>query len=170
MPTKRIDPSQPEVSRTEPQRRRDPRHRHIDGSSNSWAAVKNRDPNKHYVLVSNSSDDQGPEYYRDIGYEPEVYGGPGGVCLRGGRTTRDPGQVIEMRGHTLMSCSLERLQEIEQYGADGDAGQQMADEIESRLSLNRTRGRDALRGLGVQGEEFISFEKDIEAPRAVTVI
>jgi hypothetical protein len=156
--------------RVEPQKRRDPKNRHIDASSNSWAAVRNRDPGKHYVLVSNAADDQGPDYYESMGYEVEVYGGANGVSLRGGRSTKELGSPIEMRGHTLMSCSLERKAEIDQYGADGDAGQELADEVEQRLSLNKGRGRDALRGLGVQGEEYISFEKDIEAPRPVMTI
>jgi hypothetical protein len=164
-------PSHPK--RIEPQKRKDPRARHIDGSATAWTAVQNRDPERTYVLVSIADDTHGPDYYESIGYEVEVYGGrkgASGVHLKGGRSTKDVGSPIEMRGHLLMSCSKERKEEIDVYGPEGDSGQQYADEIEQRLSLNKTKGRDALRGLGIAGEEYITFEKDIEAPRPVLTV
>lgn len=152
------------AKRVEPQKRKDPRNRHLDGSATAWTQVINRDPNRHYVLVSVGAD-EGPDWYESIGYQVDVYGGEKGLKLKGGKVNKTVGEPIEVRGHLLMSCSMERKEEIDRYGADGDSGQEHADEIERRLSLNKSRGRDALRGLGVRGEDYLSFESDISAPQ-----
>jgi hypothetical protein len=112
----------------------------------TWNRLKNRDPGKHYVLVSLTDKDQGTDYYIDIGYDFERQE-PNGVALAGGRTTRKPGDVIEFRGHALMSCPLARKAEIDEVGPDGATGQRGADELENRI-VDRSRGVDPIRGIG----------------------
>lgn len=159
------------AKRVEPTRRRDPRARNIDGSSTAWTAIKNRDPEKHYVLVSVAAEEHGPDWYESIGYSVEVYGGEDGISLKGGRSTKDKGSPIEMRGHLLMSCPLETKERIEREGPDGDSGQLEADRVEKLLSLNRNKGsgRDTLRGIGIRGEDYIEFENQIGPLERVTL-
>lgn len=139
-------------------RRKDPSPRNIDGSA-PWSKLKNRDPRRHYTLVySGDGADQGVEHYRSIGYVVEEASADG-VALQAG-TTVAMGQPITMRGHVLMSCSQERYEEIEQYGADGDTGQAYANEVEERI-VSRTGGRDLLRGL--HGPRGLGAVSEIEA-------
>lgn len=112
-------------------------------------ALDNQDPNKHYVWASLTNEIQGVpavDYYEAIGYEIEKHK-PGGVVSGLGRTARErkQGQNIEQYGCVLMSCSLERKAEIDQFGANGDGGQEAASELEDKYL--KKGGRDLLRGM-----------------------
>lgn len=112
-------------------------------------ALQHQDPEKNYVWASLTNPIQGipaVDYYENIGYDVELHK-PGGVVSGLGRTARErkQGQRIEQYGCVLMSCSLERKAEIDQFGADGDGGQQAADRLEDRYL--KKGGRDLLRGM-----------------------
>jgi hypothetical protein len=112
-------------------------------------SLDNQDPNKHYVWASLTTEIAGiqaVDYYENIGYDVELHK-PGGVVSGLGRTARErkAGQRIEQYGCVLMSCSLERKAEIDQYGPDGDGGQQRASELEQKYL--RQGGRDLMRGM-----------------------
>lgn len=112
-------------------------------------ALTNKDINRHYVWASLTNEIQGiaaVDYYEAIGYDVELHK-PNGVVSGLGRTSREKkqGQRIEQYGCVLMSCSLERKAEIDQFGADGDGGQQAASDLEERYL--KKGGRDLLRGM-----------------------
>lgn len=88
------------------------------------------------------------DYYQSLGYVVEE-ARAGGPSLTAGVTSQE-GQPIQVRGHILMSCSDQRRLEIEQYGPDGDSGQEQADVVEDAI-VDRSRGRDHLRGLQGRG-------------------
>lgn len=145
--------SRKKTARGQRGRRKDPKPRHTDGAA-PWAKLKNRDERLHYTYVyAGDGVDHGPDYYRSIGYEPVEYSADGVAPVAG--VTGNPGDQIEMRGHVLMACTLERKAEIDQYGPDGVSGQELADEIEevmidNRGGLDHLRGLHGPRGLGVE--------------------
>lgn len=141
--------------RKEAKRRRDPRSRSIDGSAR-WTKIKDRDPDKKYCLVYAGNTEMGVAYYRDMGYEVVEAGGRESLAVG---DTVDKGQELTARGHVLMAVSNERHAEIEQYGAEDNGGQSLADETEDQI-LDK-RGADALRGLG--GPRGLSVENDTRA-------
>ena len=130
-------------------RRADPKPRPTSGV-HSWTKLKNKDINKHYAWISMTDPDQGVDYYLSLGYEP-VYASEGGVEPLGGKLARKSGEQIVFRGLLLMECPLERKAQIDNEGPDGDTGQQLADVIESRI-LDKERGLDPLRGIGMRGK------------------
>jgi len=151
--------SMPIRTKKQATRRRDPKPRHIDGSA-PWTRLKNRDPDKHYVLVyAGDGAEHGVDYYHSIGYEV-VEQEASGPSLTAGRTTA-PGQPVSMRGHILMACTKARHDEILSYGPDGDSGQVEADDIERRI-VDRESGRDLLRGL--HGPRGLSAQVETQGP------
>lgn len=139
-------------------RRKDPRPRHTDGAA-PWAKLNNRDPHKHYVYVFEGDQEHGIAYYRSIGYQVEEHTKDGVAPMAG--VTGKPGEPISMRGHTLMSCPMERRMEIEEYGPDGVTGQALADEIDGVI-LDKRGGIDHLRGL--HGPRGLDVEVGTRAP------
>lgn len=112
-------------------------------------ALDNQDPARHYVWASLTNEIQGIpalDYYESAGYDVELHK-PGGVVSGLGKTSREKkmGQRIEQYGCVLVSCPLERKAEIDQYGINGDAGQQGASELEEKYL--KKGGRDLLRGM-----------------------
>lgn len=112
-------------------------------------SLSNQDINKHYVWASLTNEIQGipaVDYYEATGYDVEVHK-PNGVVSGLGRTTREKkmGQRIEQYGCVLMSCSIERKAEIDQFGVDGDGGQQAASALEDKYL--KKGGRDLIRGM-----------------------
>ncbi len=125
-------------------RRRDPRsRRHTEGAS-GWASLSNANLKKKYVLVNQNDKEQGVDYYLFLGYEAESWT-KGGVSFARGRTGTE-GEEMTMRGHLLMSIAMRDHEDLEDFGADGDTGQQGADEVEERI-IDRQGGEDHLRGL-----------------------
>lgn len=123
--------------------RSDPRPRHHDGAAN-WTRLQDQDSEKHYVYVSLGDIDALAEYPA-IGYEREVLT-EGGVKPSKGATCK-MGEPIEMRGHVLMSISMEEKRRIDQEGPDGNSGWAYADRIDERILDKRGAVRDTLRGL-----------------------
>jgi len=130
--------------------RRDPRRRHTDGSS-PWTRLDNRRPDRVYCWVNQGASDFGVDYYESLGYEIERQS-KDGVRPQGGRTTRKDDEPITYRGNVLMSCDKARRDEIELEGPDGNSGQLDADHIEN-LMVDRSKGRDLLRGIGIRGAD-----------------
>lgn len=125
--------------------RRDPRLRPADALE---ASIVNAKPDRHYVLVSMADHLHGPDYYEELGYEyvdPRV---EGSERLRGKRTRGDSDGRVEYRGCVLMFISHAERAQIEQYGPDGESGQELADRFERAILDPRNAQRDAFRGMG----------------------
>lgn len=110
-----------------PVRRQDPKPRHIDGSA-PWSMLKHRDPGRHYVFAYNNDSESGYEcglqHYLTVGYKVETHE-RNGVRPAGMSEAQQhdlSGKPVEMRGMTLVSCSKERYEEIQEYGPHGNSG------------------------------------------------
>lgn len=132
-----------------------------------WNKVKGKDPNRHYVLANKALIGVGgSDYYVELGYLIETQR-PDGPKLAGGQTTRKEGDPLEVFGHVLMSCTLERRIEIDEYGPDGQSGQAGADLVENKI-IDKSRGVDLLRGIGIRGsrtaagDDALLFERENE--------
>ncbi len=139
-------------------RRIDPTPSHHDPSEGRFALI-NRDPDRHYVWAYINDDETGKGKYLAMRYRVEVQE-PGGVRPVIGDTVQD-GEEITASGHVLMSCSLERRQEIEQHGAFGEGGLALADRQEERMYEQTRDGamgdggfRGKFRGAGVSNREL----------------
>jgi hypothetical protein len=122
----------------------DPAPRKTNGYG-GWDEILHKDPNKWYTLVPKLGDVCGLDAYEARGYSIEKWDGqPNGTNLRGGKHSRRKGDVIESNGMVLMSCSMERHNEIVNFGEDGAGGQQMADVIEKQILSTRIGSTDPL--------------------------
>ncbi len=124
--------------------RHDPKHRDIDPEL-KWVAhgaLKNRDPERHYLLANAAGAEFGVDYWEALGYKVEAYveGGP-----HYGRNQK-PGQPVTLRDQVLMSCPMAAFLERERHGEQGGTGQALHDKIEARL-LELDKGPfDPMRG------------------------
>lgn len=93
------------------------------------------DPERKYVLAP--KDPQHPfsyEYYIAMGYRLED-ATPDGVRIRLGEPVVD-GKPLGWKGHFLLSCSLERAEEIFLHGPTGLTGQTYYDKLMSKAKRN----------------------------------
>lgn len=98
------------------------------------------DPKKKYCLVP--KDDNHPlnyMYYQSLGYEIEL-ATKDGVRIHMGSPVVD-GKPLCMRELVLMSCSLERAQELFEYGPSGNTGQAYYDKLMARIRKNPTNSK-----------------------------
>jgi hypothetical protein len=157
-PQVRLDPPRHNVfAEPSTKGRIDPPVQHVDAVS-PWALLENRDPTRHYVYA-NASQAQvgGVQWYKMLGYRVERLE-PGGVQPRGGATC-EVGELITVMGNTLMSCTLERKAELDNYGYDGQSGQRAVGEIERQI-VDPDDGIDASRGLyGKHGPYYSVFNE-----------
>jgi hypothetical protein len=109
--------------------------------------LRNPDCRRHYVWVSKTEKNQGVDYYMDAGFDIEHYQGKDGVQAVGGMSTRKEGDVIERHAAILMSCSIERWEEICQFGMDGESGQDLADKMQKQIT-SPSAAQETIRGLG----------------------
>lgn len=123
--------------------RADPKRRRRDGAGDKWG-IRNGDPSRKYVWVYKNSDDQGVEYYEDLGYEVER-SGPSGVKVNAGKTVKD-GHPMENGGYVLMSMDKDDWADLEKYGPTGRSGQDQFDQIEKKI-INPKGGIDPARGM-----------------------
>jgi hypothetical protein len=133
--------------------RQDPKVRHVVGTREVRVEGKRKD--RHYVLVYKAAVEGGVDDYAEAGYVVERYAtatpegdiaGPHILGLQG-----KSGQVIEFRGHVLMSISRE---DAEAFVA---AEQAEADIIEKSIVSQRV-GVDKLRGLGTVRSGAMTIE------------
>lgn len=145
-----------------PRTRKDPRRRSIDGSA-PWSRLSGEDKERHYVYAATNDNDTGLAYYRMIGYEVEKYG-PGRPRPRGmplEEAKRLEGQPIEIRGATLVSCSRERYEEIQEFGPDGQSGMSVIEE--RRAAVRRAKHgipNDDIRGIGEFSSRHFQTQND----------
>jgi hypothetical protein len=123
----------------------DPKPRLIDNVL-PWQRLKNKDERRHYVLVNERMNGEfDVSYYealaeglglpREDGYVVEVRK-PGGVTLAAG-VTAEEGQPIRFRGMILMSCPKAFKKLLEDFGDDGQSGQEGANERDRLYKKNK---------------------------------
>lgn len=110
-------PNKPTVPRI------DPPSRPTDGSVSS--AIKNADPNRHYVLANPNDVYYGVPHMLDLGYEIETKR-PGGPSFLGVTAISD-GSAITREGQVLMSCP------VEQELARQEEGRKRIDALANRI-------------------------------------
>lgn len=118
------------------QRRHDPKTRSLVQLSNAESdsdpddPVKNKDPNRHYVLVSTSGDDV--DHYLDAGYVVELHRKDGPHFV-GGYKPQQAESEMRKAGCVLMSVELSRKQDIDQYGIHGRTGYQLIHRLQQQV-------------------------------------
>ncbi len=123
--------------------RKDPKPRVFNGEIRGTKLL-NKDPTKHYVFV-NPADQDSFGYYEAMGYVPEE-ASETGVRLAASAGQQRKGEKITYQGQILMSVALERRQEIEKYGPEGDCGSEWANAMEARIVDKGRMERDLMRG------------------------
>ena len=104
------------------------------------------DPERKYVLAP--KDTQHPmsfQYYVSIGYRLED-ATPDGVRINLGEPVVD-GQPLAWRGNFLLSCSLERAEEIFLNGPTGLTGQNYYDKLMRKIKQNELEKRVNVSGV-----------------------
>lgn len=115
----------------------------------------NPSPEKKYVLAP--TDEQHPMnwvYYEAMGYKIEN-AEKDGVRIRMGDRV-EIGKPLKWRGNVLLSCSLERAQEIFESGPTGLTGQKYYDKLMNQIRRNELEQR-----IKVPGTEE-HYESDLE--------
>lgn len=118
--------------------RRDPPQRKLEGYHST--ALRNADPKMHYVFAHQKDEDTGRQLYEHLGYEV-VIATEGGVQMAVKKTPL--GQAIEYRGHVLMHCDRQEIQDRWQFMQDE------ADKQQNRI-VTRRDGIDSMRGINKQ--------------------
>lgn len=139
-----------------PQRtRKDPPKRPTDALL-PYNAVKNPKPGYHYVLVSQDGKDAtSPEYYEMLGWRPVLYTGEE-KCTQLGWGRWVKGQPVTNMGQILMEMDEERWEQLERYGANGQTGTAMLDQLAAQIG---TRGGiDPVRGKSGIGAKQMSSQ------------
>jgi hypothetical protein len=113
-----------------------PRSRPPHESGHSGALI-NADPSKKYVMASKANGvDFNFEYYESMGYTIEC-AVKGGVKIHLGSPAVE-GKPLEWRGMVLLSCSLERANEIFQNGPTGNTGQEYFNKLMHKIRKDPT--------------------------------
>jgi hypothetical protein len=104
-----------------------------------WLSLRNRDPNRHYVLASEFGTEFGPEFYEGLG--PEGYiievATPDGPRFGAGKTSK-MGEPIRYRGqHILVSCTKANHDHIVKYGDGVSIGQTGYDGIMKAIGRSK---------------------------------
>lgn len=139
--------------------RKDPPRRPTDALT-PYNAVKNPKEGFHYVLVSKDGKDAAsPEYYEMLGWSPVIYADPKSTCLGWGKWK--PNQPVENMGQVLMEMDDERWRELEEYGMNGQTGQnhvnQLAAQIGTRGGIDPVRSKS---GIGAKQRTFSELDAD----------
>ena len=120
-------------------KRNDPEPRPTDGVE-PLVAVRGKDPNKHYVWVSEINDPMlNVGSYRAAGYTYTQYD-PSEAQPILGNIYANQGDHIKNFGCVLMECSKEHKEKLDREGSDGmGLGRQWAEKIQATI-----RGREIL--------------------------
>lgn len=111
--------------------------RPVDDGIGRHRGVRGSVPGMRYSLITLAG--TAVDEHIDMGWEPVLWdldsdGKPRGPhILSGRRKDRKSGNEIKALDHLLMEISEERWQKIQQFGAFGDAGQALADDIARRI-------------------------------------
>ena len=112
-----------------------PRTRAVHQAAHS-GQLRNPDPNKKYVLASSHPNHpMNSIYYESMGYEVER-AEVDGVRIELGVPAKI-GEPLEWQGCVLLSCSLQRAQEIFESGPTGNTGQNYQDKLMEMIRKNR---------------------------------
>lgn len=114
-------------------RRVDPESRNPRGVE--YGGLVNENPDRKYVRA-NKVGHYNVEFYEWLGYEVERRTEHG--VKFAGLKTAEMGEPITYMDTVLMSISLEEWEKLQQYGPNGQSGQQLADIIEDRI-IDRSR-------------------------------
>ena len=121
-------------------KRNDPDPRPVEGALNR-VAFTGRDPNKHYVWVSEVNDPtMNPGSYLSMGYRFTQYEKDAEQPVMGYQPDLKQGDHIKGFGCVLMECSVEHKADLDQKGAPGmGGGWDWADRVQATI-----RGRDIM--------------------------
>lgn len=135
--------------------RKDPRPRHIDGTSPMFRLV-NEDPTRKYVWV-NQLDPMARATYAMQGYIQEQYSAEGVYPLMVSNPRKLIGQeIVHQMGMLLWSVDRAVAQRIEEEGMDGYGGQVLGDAHASRMLPG---GRDPeLKPVSRNGRLYVDFK------------
>ena len=112
-PATRVDPSRP--------------------TAHPMGSLINAESGRHYVFASaDDSDHMNHQYYEMLGYRLERATKGGVRVSMGGRVKE--GEPLEFWGHVLMSCTLERKAEIEEFGPDGQTGRRLQRTLQDKIN------------------------------------
>lgn len=141
-----------------------PRTRATHEAAHDGSLVR-ADPTRKYVLAP--KDAQHPmsfEYYISMGYELEK-ATPDGVRIRLGEPVV-LGENLGWRGNFLLSCSLERADEIFQNGPTGLTGQNYYDKLMNRIKNNQLEEPVNVGGL-IKQVDISELEQNPDPAQAV---
>ena len=148
--------------------RHDPAPRPVQGTKETYAAVKNGDPSRSYVLQY-LSDEDGFTSRIENGWVVEQFR-EGGPMVGPNMNVREQraykvGEMIVYRGHVLMSIDKQSLADQRRHGSlnGQDHGEAYYDALETRI-LDRSAELDPLRGQG----RYMRMVNEIEATEVET--
>lgn len=127
--------------------RKDPKRRALDGGTRGNALINRDDENWRYCYVPPAS----IPYYRSLGYEVATYEGPGTCRPVTMPENTEPGTVMTHLDQTLMRMPADNWEDLQQYGADGESGQALFDQMEAQLN-NQPIDTNGLRGIRFEAE------------------
>jgi hypothetical protein len=138
--TKKRHVESPDLNRTKFTPRTRPAHEAAHAGS-----LVNPSPDKRYVMApTDERHDMSFKFYESAGYNIEV-AEKDGVRIKTGDKA-EIGKPLTWRGMVLMSCSLERAQEIFESGIDGLTGQIYQDKVMQRIRQNELEKRIKIDG------------------------
>lgn len=111
-----------------------PRSRPVDGAIGNQ--VRNKDPNRHYVLANPNDDYCGVSFYLELGYEVELTR-KDGPKMFAGRTSQEGSQVT-FHGQVLMSCPMD--EHLERLQAGWDRAEAIDRQIKAPGGIDQLRG------------------------------
>lgn len=146
-------------------KRPDPTSREVDGLL-PFRTLLNKDPSKHYVLVHEADNMQGPAYYQMMGYQFVIARPNEKDSERIGGIVGDPpneGDKLRVMGDVWMWIDGYRRKQIEEWGIDGNGGLNLADELDERmgkLNLSEAQGRmSESHGMVVDNSKVVAPKK-----------
>ena len=142
-----------------------PVKRRTNGAANIDGIVNAR-PDMKYVLAAAGTTGLvgGVDYYQNLGYKV-VLKEKDGADMVAGHSQRPIGAEVTNMGLVLMQIPKEDWLSIEQYGANGDTGQEYNDLIESRIRDTKHIIREVTEGArmsGADGTPYFSLTQDKE--------
>jgi hypothetical protein len=138
-----------EKSKPQGIKRSDPDPRPVEGATNR-VAVAGKDPNKHYVWVSETNDPtMNPGSYLSTGYQFTQHDPDGANPVMGYNPNLKQGDHLKSFGCVLMECSIEHKAELDRGGQEW--ANKMEHAIKRREVLDETEPLSAIERAKMSG-------------------